>query len=153
MENLFKKQLVQIFEQANNFINDYNKKAMQEGFLPLSKQAVRIAGQVAMLLSDLPFSVASTTDIDCVQQPQYEVFTKLDELFLDQGLHLEKDSKLIWMPPDTVYHVLCDLPYMHVEYADHRDVMRSKERFNREKDKKLIETYRVFFPDYTKRKT
>lgn len=137
--------LMAVFEKLNEAITSYNKECFEQGSLALQKQELKIVGQVALLLNDLPFPLAATTDLDLVKNPDYSLAKKLEELLLEIGLSLEKDSSLIWMPENTTYHTLCEFSYLKVFYADHTDVMKSKKKFHREKDKRLIEMYERIF--------
>jgi len=102
---------------------------------------LKIVGQIALLLADLPMEVAATRDIDILHHIPYSQMKGLEKMFLDVGLVLERDQGLIWMPDDTVYHPLFSGKLAQVYYADALDVMTSKAKYKRSKDKILLRKY------------
>lgn len=112
---------------------------------------LKIVGQMALLISSLPFPITSTMDIDILHNLPHFAAQKLGELFLDNGLVLESDQHLIWMPEQTIYHPLFDGAYIHASVADPFYVMASKCKFKRIKDKALIQSYFQNFPEAIKK--
>lgn len=108
---------------------------------------LKIVGQVALLLSDLPFPITSTTDIDILHRLPYDTTKALEKTLLDIGLILETDHRLIWMPAETTYHSLFQGAHITASYADPFFVIASKCKFQRKKDRALIATYCNHYPD------
>jgi hypothetical protein len=108
---------------------------------------LKIVGQMALLIANLPFPIAATMDIDILHNLPHFAAKKLGELFLDNGLVLESDQHLIWMPEQTIYHPLFDGSYVHASVADPLYVIASKCKFKRAKDKAAIQSYCQCFPE------
>ncbi|HBF12204.1 MAG TPA: hypothetical protein DDW49_02245 [Deltaproteobacteria bacterium] len=136
-----------IFGQLNEFIDAFNEEAHGMGSPSIPKQTVQIVGQTALLLADLPFPVTATMDLDVVSPLNYIVQKRLSELLLNEGMRLENDGHLIWMPQETLYQKILDFPSVEVFIALPEAVMASKLKFHRLKDQKLIQTYLKFFPE------
>lgn len=134
-----------VFKSLNDYIVDTNQQRSAEGTILIPPQKIQIVGQMALLMADLPFPITSTTDLDMIQLPQYEVKAKLEDLLIELGLHVESDSHLIWMPQETEYLQLFEFSNLLIEVAKPEFVIASKAKFMREKDKKLLETYHKFF--------
>lgn len=136
-----------LFSELNDFIFQINKEARKMGSIPLLQQTIKIVGQTALLLSDLPFTITATMDLDVVSKLDYKVQKKLNELLLVHGMQLETDGHLIWMPKDTSYKKVFEFTNLTVFIADAESVIASKFRFKRSKDQKLIQNYFDYFPD------
>lgn len=117
----------------------------------LRKRDYRIVGQVALLLADLPFDIAATTDIDVLHQASYPELKILAELCLNAGLILETDQHLIWMPAKTVFRPFFDGVYVNASFADPFYVAASKCKFQRDRDRPFLMTYFQKFPDAEKK--
>jgi len=145
-----KTRLQNVFSRLNHFIETHNKNSREEGSLPLKKQTFKIVGQMALLLSNLPFEITSTMDLDTVSSTNHFVQKELESLLTEIGIHLETDSHLIWMPKGTQYSQLFDFDWVGVLVADPKSVILSKYKFNRPKDRKLIHLYHHYFPEMDK---
>lgn len=143
----FREQLLEIFSELSSFIDAENRAAVTEGSPTIPKQIIRVVGQTALILAQLPFSVTATMDLDIISSLNYSVSKKLSGLLIEKGLRLETDGHLIWMPQATEYILLAEYPYVEVSLAGQEFVLASKLRFNRPKDKNLIKTYLQYFPD------
>lgn len=141
-----RQELFSIFQRLNQLIAERNLELKKLGSPPIKKQSVNIVGQVALILSALPFTLTSTMDVDVVSKLDFWVQQTLDKLLLEQGMHLEKDGHLIWMPEDTSYEKILDLTHVELRIATAEDVIASKQRFNRKKDSQLILQYLTEFP-------
>ncbi len=146
-DNPFIDLLKETFVSLNDFIAEYNSQIFSEGGIRIQKQTVKIVGQSALLCADLPFPVTATMDLDTVTILPDVVARKLDDLLSEHGLRLETDSHLIWMPEMTQYKILFDFDCVQVLIADPQSVILSKCKFDRLKDRKLIEDYRRYFPE------
>jgi hypothetical protein len=107
---------------------------------------LRIVGQVALILSDLPFPVASTNDIDILHQLPYPEFSTLRTRCLDIGLVLETDQHLIWMPENTVYQPLFQGIHVRASVAEPLYVLASKCKFQRQRDKDVLQKFFLTAP-------
>lgn len=134
--------LKKLFEQFESALEKEEKELKKAGGLaPIPKVSCKIVGQMALLVADLPFDVASTIDIDILFEPPYAKTKTLEQLCLQYGLTLESDHRLIWMPKQTEFHPLFQGRLVKAVYADPLYVIASKCKFKREKDKKLIQNY------------
>ncbi len=143
----FKHELSQIFESLNTFIEATNTENTQDGARSIPKQLIRLVGQTALLLGDLPFTVAASMDLDVVSQLDYVVSKKLAALLSQTGLTLETDGHLIWMPAETVYETIFEFSFVEVQMAKPEYVVASKFKFKRHKDELLIKKYLEHYPD------
>lgn len=149
--NPFRDTLEEICKKLDAFIADYNSRTFEEGGLKIPKQEIKIVGQAALLLAELPFPVSGTMDVDVWNQIPYLVQKKLDGLLFEKKMYLDPDGPKAWMPPDTKFQPLFDFPRLQVWIADPESVLVSKAKFNRPKDKALIETYLRFYPQSKER--
>lgn len=149
-ENYLTKALRQVFQELNDYIADYNARCFEEGALRIEKQTLKIVGQTALFLADLPFPITATTDLDIVVTMPYGVQKKLRELLQKIGIVLDPDGRLVWMPENTVYHPYFESQWVEARYADPEAVMLSKYKFNRADDRKLLETYAQYYPGFEK---
>ena len=143
MKNILEK----LFEQFDAAIEKEAEEIRKAGGIPgIGKIRCNIVGQVALFLADLPFDIAATTDIDILFTPPHAATKTLKELLLNQSLILETDHRLIWMPKQTKFHLFYDGNTVKASFADSLYVVASKCKFQREKDRKLIQQYFVHFP-------
>lgn len=142
----FKKKFEKVFKRLNDYLEGCVQEAAREGGMAPTKQVAKIVGQMALLLAELPFAVTTTMDLDVISPIQHIAHKKLKELLLEEGMGLETDGHLIWMPKDTHYEKLWDFPWVEVWLADCASIIASKYRFKRSKDQRLIQTYLEFFP-------
>lgn len=146
-----KTQIIQTLQKGDDWLLHQVEEARTGGEIQtVPTLQLKIVGQIALLIADLPFAITSTMDIDILHNLPHTALKRLGELFLDRGLVLESDQHLIWMPNNTLYHPLFDGHYMHASVADPLYVIASKCKFQRARDKTLINTYLQFFPESRK---
>lgn len=146
-----KNQIIQILQKGDDWLLQHVEEARARGEIQtVPPLQLKIVGQIALLIADLPFPITSTMDIDILHNLPYFALKKLGELFLDKGLILESDQHLIWMPEKTAYHPLFDGNYIHAVVADPLYVIASKCKFQRGRDKALIKSYFQHFPESRK---
>lgn len=116
------------------------------GLLPRFPIELRLVGQLALILAELPFPVAGTTDVDVLGLEVHWISTQLQALLLELGLILEPDHHLIWMPPETHYDAWFQGEYLHVALARPIYIIASKCKFQRTKDRFLIRDYFARYP-------
>lgn len=144
--------IIKILQKSDTWLQQIVDEAHAHGEVhAIPALQLKIVGQMALLLADLPFPITSTMDIDILHNLPHFASKKLGELFLDSGLVLESDHHLIWMPEQTVYHPLFDGHYIHAVIADPLHVIASKCKFKRNKDKSLIQSYFKNFPETAKK--
>lgn len=146
MSSKFREDLIAIFQQLHVLMEVHNQELKEQGSPLLKKQSIKIVGQIVLLLRPLPFSPTSTMDLDTVSTFDFWVQKTLESLLLEQGLHLESDGHLIWMPQSTYYEKILDLPLLELCLASAEDVIASKFRFKRKKDEQIIAQYLEAFP-------
>lgn len=143
-----KKTLQALFKKWDLTLGQIQAEEKQAGVLSTIKVfELKIVGQVALLLNELPIEIAATRDIDIFHHLPYAHMKSLAEAFLKTGLILESDQNLIWMPENTTYHPLYLGKLVKVYYADVLDVMTSKAKYNRSKDKGLLQEFFKMNPD------
>ena len=140
--------IIKILQKGDAWLQQIVDEAHAHGEVQaIPKLQLKIVGQMALLIADLPFPIAATMDIDILHNLPHFASKRLGELFLDSGLVLESDQHLIWMPEQTVYHPFFDGSYIHASVGDPLYVIASKCKFKRIKDKTLIHSYFQNFPD------
>lgn len=140
-----------IFEELDRRVVKENKERKQSGALLISPVKIKVLGQTALLLSNLPFPIAGTMDLDARFDGDYLARKILSELLIPEGIYLESDDHLIWMPKDTKFHKWYEGDRVEVSIAETEAVIASKAKFKREKDKELIRNYLQYFPGAKKR--
>lgn len=138
-------QLLALFKKLDDEIGLYNRECFDQGSLSITKQILKLVGQIALLISDLPFEILATRDLDYVGEINHVVRKKLQRLLQEINLYLETDTQLIWMPDTTTYLPFYEGVYLTVLVAHPRDVLRAKEKFNRPKDKTTIAALKNYF--------
>lgn len=141
----FQNQLLNLFGKLDDAIVAYNRDCLNQAGRPIAKQTIKLVGQIALLISDLPFEILATRDVDYIGQIDHVVREKLNQLLQEMKLHLETDTQLIWMPANTVYLPFYEGIYLSVLVAHARDVLRAKEKFNRPKDASTIKALKNYF--------
>lgn len=142
----FDQEFLEVFQKLDGLMQEQNRELKRAGSPVLKKVMIQVVGQMALLLRPLPFSPTSTMDLDVVSKLDFWVQKTLEGLLLEKGLHLERDGHLIWMPPDTQYEKILDLPLLELWIASAEDVIASKYRFHRKKDERLLRQYLEAFP-------
>ena len=138
--------LANIFNELSESLVRETGRRSEQGGLALAPADIRIVGQCALLLADLPFPVAGSVDLDALIRGDFWVRSTLEKLLLPEGLTLDSDAHLIWMPDDTRYTPFFASPVLTVTLAEPDAVIASKCKFRRPKDRDLIRTYLQHFP-------
>lgn len=146
-----KTQIIQTLKKGDDWLLQQVEGARVRGEIQtVPALQLKIVGQIALLIADLPFPITSTMDIDILHNLPHYALKKLGELFLDNGLVLESDQHLIWMPEKTLYRPMFDGHYIHASVAYPLYVIASKCKFQRPRDKALIKAYFQHFPEARK---
>lgn len=95
--------LAEIFAELDQWVADENKSAGINGFRSIPRSVFRVVGQAALMEAELDFSIATTVDVDVLNNAKHEVVAKLSELLTAEGLELDPLSNEIWMPDETIY--------------------------------------------------
>ena len=135
-----------IFATLDKRLMQENKSRKKSGAILIGPVKIKILGQTALLLADLPFPIAGTMDLDAQMDGDYQARKILSEILLPEGLYLESDDHLIWMPEETKYHKWYEGNCVTVFMAEAEAVIASKTKYKRQKDKELIRTYLQHFP-------
>jgi len=143
--------LRELFQRLDEKIDQIEEENRREGLPRIKPANLKIVGQTALLLAELPFPLAATMDLDVLINGEFRVGQELAKLLETHGIRLESDSHLIWMPPETRYHPWFKGKNLSVEIAEAIAVIASKAKFKRLKDKKLIQTFLQCFPESKKR--
>ena len=138
-----RKELEEIFWNINRFAESTAPQ--------VQRQVIRIIGQMALFLADLPFPVTASMDLDVVSEIDPRIQRELDLLLIQKGFRLETGPPRSLMPPETTFRKIFSWPKVEVQIADPDSVIVSKAMQGRPKDRKLILTYAEFFPAVRKR--
>jgi hypothetical protein len=133
--------LAKIFGKLDQWVSSENKAAQAESFRPIPKSVFKVVGQAALLEANLEFGIATTVDVDILNNAKHEVAAKLNELLLAEGLELDPLSNQIWMPEKTIYTTLYKGEWTHALLAQTEYIMVSKAIKSPEKNKVLLRTY------------
>lgn len=141
----FQERFSHLFQKLDDDIVAHNRECVHQNELTIGKQTLKIVGQIALLVANLPFEIVATADVDYLGRIDHVVYQKLKALLQEMNLHLESDSHLIWMPDDTTYLPFYQGIYITALVAHPRDVLRAKEKFNRPKDATIIRALKNYF--------
>lgn len=114
--NPITKELSTIFEELNEFIENYNKIAEQEGSLTIQPQEIKIVGKM-----DLFFRLEIFEGVPDL------IFSKLERLLETQGIQLKKTHLPLKSIPS---HKILQLDWISVLCTDTKVMMNSKTKFN-----------------------
>jgi hypothetical protein len=148
MGKLFHNLLEKVFNDLNAFIEEYDAECDEQGGIRIANQDIKIVGQAALLLADLPFPLLGTMDLDVINKIPFIIQKKLNELLLKNRMYLDPDGIKAWMPDNTHYLPLFNLSRLQVSFADPASVVLSKARCNRMKDRVIVENYLQHFPAF-----
>ncbi len=130
-----------VFERLEQWVTAENKSATIEGFQLLPKSDFRVVGQTALLEANLQFNIASTVDVDVLNNAKHEVVAKLSELLIAEGLELDPLSNEIWMPSETRYLEIFRGDWIEATRAETEYIMVSKALKAPTKNKVLLRNY------------
>lgn len=137
-----KARLYQLFHQLDaTLVAEVAERRRQGSLGPVLPIEVRIVGQTALLLGELTIPISGTLDVDAIFPSEYWFTTQFREALFREGLLLEPDRHLIWMPEQTTYHTFYKGAALVVHVADAIFVMASKCKFHRERDRQLLALY------------
>lgn len=142
-----------IFRELDQRLAQENREREKRGAIMLVPVQIKILGQTALLLAGLPFPIAGTMDLDAQIDGDFFAKKALTEILVPQGLSLDTDSHLIWIPQDAKFQEWYRGALVRVDLAEPDAVIASKLRFKRSKDKALVEMYLRYFPRAEKRLT
>lgn len=148
--------LADIFARLDQWVANENQAAKSEGLRTIPKSVFKVVGQAALMEAKLEFSVATTVDVDILNNAKHEVVAKLNELLVAEGLELDPLSNEIWMPDETKYIDLYRGDWTHAVLAETPYIMVSKALKSPEKNKILLRNYiahrppKIFFDLCTK---
>jgi hypothetical protein len=148
--------LADIFARLDQWVANENQAAKSEGLRTIPKSVFKVVGQAALLEAKLEFSVATTVDVDILNNAKHEVVAKLNELLVAEGLELDPLSNEIWMPDETKYIDLYRGDWTHAVLAETPYIMVSKALKSPAKNKILLRNYiahrppKIFFDLCTK---
>jgi len=140
-----------IFEKLEGRLAQINEERRESGGLTLAPVEIKIVGQAGLLLAELPFVIAATMDLDALIDGDFVARKELGDLLLEEGIRLESDDHLIWMPPETEYLPWFDGECIKTLVAGPVAIIASKAKFQRPKDMKLLQTYLESFPQAAER--
>jgi hypothetical protein len=118
--------LKKVFQKLDQWIKEEDKTRREEGRMGLQKANIRIVGQMALLEAKVDLELVATMDVDAFLEAEHAITKKFEKLLADEGLILDSDSKLIWMPEETVYENFWSGKMLKVELAQTEYIMISK---------------------------
>jgi len=139
-------QLRLTFQRLDDLLAAENRDRRAAGGSLLDRVKIRILGQTALLLANLPFPLAGTMDLDATVQGGSWPQKRLGEILLTQGLRLDTDSHLIWIPKNSQFRLWFEGIRVKALLIEPDAVVASKARARRPKDKALVRTYLESYP-------
>jgi len=133
--------LREIFIQLNEWVDQENKEATEEGRLSMSCAEIYIIGQSALMEAGLSIDLAATADVDSKYQLEYKLRKKFDELLKADGKFLDPVGHEAWMPEETVYKQIFEGRHIVGYIAEPVFIILSKAKKAPIKNKQLIIDY------------
>lgn len=134
--------LRKIFEELDHHITETNEERRENGGPKVPRAGIRILGQMSLLTNEeiaARIDLLETADLDALVDTEYVVFRKLRELLRAAGLVYDETSSEVWIPPNSRFEPLFDLPNVRVERIDAESALVSKAVKAREKNRILIQ--------------
>lgn len=141
--------IAEIFEKLDQWVGQQNAEATREGLPAIPRCEFRIVGQTALMEANLKIDLASTADVDAMNNATYAVIAKLNDLLQAKGLEYDQLSNEIWMPPESKYVDVFRGTWVVAIRAEPEFVMLSKAKKARAKNKKLLQQYIASSPPRT----
>lgn len=143
-----KENFIRLFKQLDQQLTEQAAEIRLQGSpAPRLPFTIHIVGQMALLLSNLTIPIASTIDVDAIYPNDYWLTTHLRDALSTEGLLLESDHHLIWMPTDTTYQPFFEGDALDIRVAYPLFVMASKCKFKRVRDRQLLAHYFAAYPE------
>jgi hypothetical protein len=133
--------LREIAEQLDAWVVARNLEARDEGLPTLRPCTIKLLGQMALLESAVPLTLAATNDVDVQEDYPHAVEQELARLLARSGKELDPLGHAIWMPAETRYRDLFRGQLVTLQVADADAVLLSKARMAPVKNKPLILEY------------
>jgi hypothetical protein len=133
--------LLEVAKQLDAWISVQNIAAVSEG-LPLLKPCrIRVMGQVALLESGLPLTLAATADVDVKADYEFAIESQFRRLLEYAGKELDPLGHEIWMPRETNYRTLFCGQFVTLQLADPDAILVSKAARAPTKNRALLVEY------------
>ncbi len=137
--------LEKILTQLDNWIEEENERRKAEEDYLLSKVIIQILGQFSLIMHpDVKLTLFGTGDLDAhiksasIAGGVHEIKKKLTQLLENQGLELETDDHLIWLPTEATFTEVMNTSHIKCEVVDPIYALCSKAIKAKEKNKILI---------------
>ena len=138
---MMKLRLKKIFKELDLKICERDEEAQREGFLFNPNFEIKILGQMSLIANvDVAskFDLIGTMDVDAYTKGTRWIEKEFDNLLKNEGLRLDSDSSLIWMPEESTYTEFIEGKYLKVFLVDPIYCLASKAIKAKEKNKVLI---------------
>ncbi len=133
--------LEKIFKQLDKEIIKRESEAREQGFNFRAETQIKLLGQMSLLVNEsitTLIELNATRDVDSYIQSEYWVEKKFESLLKKEGLLLDKDRNLIWMPEETIFKTFFTGKYLTVLIPEPIYCLASKAIKAKEKNKQLI---------------
>ena len=130
-----------IFTELNQAVEFENHRRLKEGTLIIPKSEVIIFGQMSLMLNEFIepiLTLIQTGDMDAKLRMDFFTKRKLMDLLEANGLVLDEDSHLIWIPEDAREIELFNFKNIQVHLIDAESTLVSKAIHAPQKNKQLI---------------
>jgi len=130
-----------IFTELNQAVEFENRRRLKEGTLIIPKSEVIIFGQMSLMLNEFIepiLTLIQTGDMDAKLRMDFFTKRKLMDLLEANGLVLDEDSHLIWIPEDAREIELFNFKNIQVHLIDAESTLVSKAIHAPQKNKQLI---------------
>ena len=139
---MVKKQLLHILNKFDALIEAENDRRIQTGESLHPKILIQILGQFSLLLHpEVNLNLAGTQDFDAkvkATENEYSLRKKLAGLLHEEGLELESDVHLIWIPSESTFTPILQTQRIRCEVLDPLFALCSKAVKAKEKNKILV---------------
>ena len=130
-----------IFTELNQAVEFENHRRLKEGTLIIPKSEVIIFGQMSLMLNEFIepiLTLIQTGDMGAKLRMDFFTKRKLMDLLEANGLVLDEDSHLIWIPEDAREIELFNFKNIQVHLIDAESTLVSKAIHAPQKNKQLI---------------
>ena len=130
-----------IFTELNQAVEFENRRRLKEGTLIIPRSEVIIFGQMSLMLNEFIepiLTLIQTGDMDAKLRMDFFTKRKLMDLLEANGLVLDEDSHLIWIPEDAREIELFNFKNIQVHLIDAESTLVSKAIHAPQKNKQLI---------------
>ncbi len=118
----------EIFPQLNRWMAQRSAEDVAEGLPRLRPCSIRVVGQIALILAEVPLTLAATKDVDCSTRCEPSVRKRFE-------------GHEAWMPNETEFEPIFSGRFVTASFAQPDFVLLSKARMSPQKNRVLLTEY------------